>query len=76
MIPNKLKKLFRFKQKKNSEYGKEIEYSVYVHLWYGNHNVHSLITFDDMQTAVDFLKWIVKDPNYHCTKICRKRYSK
>ena len=74
MIFKKLKKIFRRKVKKNSLH-EEIEYSVYVHLWSGNHNVHSLITFDNMQTAVDFLKWIVKDPNYHCTKICRKRCS-
>lgn len=70
MIPKKLKKLFRFKQKMNSLYGK-MEYKVQVDLYYGNHNVHSMIIFDNMETAVDFLKWIVKDPNYHHTKIRR-----
>lgn len=73
MIFKKLKKIFKRKTKKNNLYEEEIEYNVYVHLWYGNHMVQTLITFDNMETAVDFLKWILKDPNYHCTKISRKR---
>ena len=55
-----------FKRRKKTE-----DYKVYVDLYYGNHNVHSRISFDNMETAVDFLKWIVKDPNYHHTKIRR-----